>query len=171
MRVYAAEIGDRDGSKRVRELLAYGYHEMFGEKMPDIAKTDKGKPYFPQKPGIFFSLSHTDTHVLCVLGKEPVGGDIQTVRPVKERIIQRVCTKNELECFSFYQLWTLKESWIKLNGYLDRELLTVEFSGSPVRIVPPLPATSAKLYTIGECIAAVCTKDGMPPSEIIQVEL
>lgn len=170
MKIYAATLRNRDGSKRVRELLSYGYQEMFGEKMPKIAKTDKGKPYFPNRPEIHFSLSHTDTHVLCALGREPVGADIQTVRRVSERVIRRVCTENELKSFDFFQLWTLKESWIKLNGSLDRELLTVEFSGNSKAITPPPPATLAKLYTIGDCVAAVCVENGMLPFEIVQVE-
>ena len=170
MRIYVSKLHNKNGSQAVRKLLAYGYNEMYGQKMPEIAKTEKGKPYFPERPDVHFSLSHTDTHVMCAIGESPVGCDIQTIRQVSDKIKYRTCTEKELEVFEFFQLWTLKESWIKLNGTLDREIIDVEFIGTPDNITPPKPAVCAKLYACDGCIAAVCTSEYSLPCNIIEVE-
>ena len=170
MRIYVSGLGDKNGSQRARELLNYGFREMYGEPMPEMSKTEAGKPYFPNRTDVHFSLSHTDTHVMCVIGESPVGCDIQTVRQVSDRLKHRTCTEKELEAFDFFQLWTLKESWIKLNGDLDREIYNIEFAGNPENIIPPAPAKTARLYEINGCIAAVCTDGEEIPTELIMVE-
>ncbi len=171
MRIYVSEMHDKNGSQAVRELLAYGFREMYGEELPEIAKTDKGKPYFPTVPNVHFSLSHTDTHVMCAISDRPVGCDIQLVRQVSERLKHRTCTEKELEVFDFFQLWTLKESWIKLNGGLDRDLIDIEFAGTPDNTIPPKPAVSARLYEFEGYIAAVCSDGNKVPCDIMKVEI
>ncbi|MBE6949511.1 MAG: 4'-phosphopantetheinyl transferase superfamily protein [Ruminococcaceae bacterium] len=170
MRIYVSSLHGKNGSQRVRELLSYGYREMYGESMPEMYKTEKGKPYFPSRPDVCFSLSHTDTHVMCVIADSPVGCDIQNFRQVSERIVQRTCTEKELEVFGFFQLWTLKESWIKLNGSLDREIKTIEFAGTLESVIPPKPAVRARLFQLDGCIAAVCTSGNSLPCSVIEVE-
>lgn len=171
MRIYVSRIWDKNGSQEVRRLLAYGFKEIHGQEMPEISKTDKGKPYFSSRPDVYFSLSHTDTHVMCVIGENAVGCDIQTVRQVSDRLKYRTCTERELEAFDFFQLWTLKESWIKLNGSLDREIKDIEFSGTTDDIIPPKPAEIARLYEVDGCIAAVCSSGDEIPSELIKVKI
>lgn len=170
MKIYVSELCDKNGSQKVRELLEYGYREIYGEAVPEIAKTENGKPYFPTCPDVHFSLSHTDNHVMCAISDSSVGCDIQTVRQVSDKVKKRTCTEKELAIFGFFQLWTLKESWIKLNGNLDREIKNIEFAGTPDNIIPPAPAVRAELYEIGDCIAAVCTDGDELPCDIIKVE-
>lgn len=170
MKIYVSELCDKNGSRKVRELLEYGYREMYSEELPEIAKTEKGKPYFPARPDVHFSLSHTDTYVMCAISDSPVGCDIQAVRQVSDKLKKRTCTEKELAVFDFFQLWTLKESWIKLNGCLDREIKDIEFAGTPDDIIPPVPAVRAGIYEIGDCIAAVCTDGDELPCDIIKVE-
>lgn len=171
MRIYASKLGNENGSEKVRKLLAYGFRDVFGEKLPEIAKTKEGKPYFPSCTDVHFSLSHTDTYVMCALSDKPVGCDIQAVRPVKNNVIERVCTDRELALFDFIQLWTLKESWIKLNGALDRELKSIEFSGTIDNIISPTPVKTARLYEVGDCVAAVCSAGDKTPLKINIIEM
>jgi 4'-phosphopantetheinyl transferase len=57
--------------------------DVYGAALPAVKKHRTGKPYFPDRPDIFFSLSHTSTHVLCAVASTPVGVDIEAIRPVR----------------------------------------------------------------------------------------
>ena len=48
-----------DGSDMVRRLLAYLYFRRCQRRLPQIAKTEAGKPYLCTDPSCFISLSHT----------------------------------------------------------------------------------------------------------------
>ena len=47
--------------------------------LPRVARTEKGKPYFPDFPNLHFSLSHTNGASLCALSDSLVGVDIEPV--------------------------------------------------------------------------------------------
>ena len=50
-------------------LLARALEREFGlDGLPAAALTDSGAPYFPSRPDIRFSLSHTRPAVLCAVG-------------------------------------------------------------------------------------------------------
>ncbi len=94
------------------------------EPLPGIERTEKGKPYFPDRPDLHFSLSRSGSLSLCVLGPAPVGGDIELVRPRSERLPRYVLSDREYTWFAargsqwedFYTLWTLKEARVKRTG-------------------------------------------------------
>ena len=153
MNIYVAKRKERNGSRLVRELLRYGFREMYGEDMPEIAKTEKGKPYFPSRPDVFFSLSHTDTHVMCAIGDEPVGCDIQTIRPVSQRVRRRVCGREDIDPEGFFTVWTAKESVIKYYGKNDWSFSPV---GSREELSEAFPDVDFCFFRIDDCVAAVC---------------
>ncbi len=57
---------------------------------PLIARTDLGKPYFPEWPGVHFSISHTAAAAMVGLSDRPVGVDIERIRPVSRRLLREV---------------------------------------------------------------------------------
>jgi hypothetical protein len=73
----------------------------------------------------------------------PVGADIETLRPIRRGAAERVCTEDELRAFDFLELWTLKESWIKLVGrpLPMRELV---FARDGDEIIPPISSTDGR---------------------------
>ncbi len=92
--------------------------------------TLSGKPYLEGNP-IFFSLSHSDTMVACIVSATPVGIDIEKMKPVSQAIRERICTPTELEylhsasteeecLYRFFYLWTRKEVLFKIDGHLPR---------------------------------------------------
>lgn len=99
-----------------------------GLKNPDILfkRNQYGKPCLKNTPDFQFNLSHSGQWVVCVVSNVPVGIDIEEIKPIDLKIAIRFFAKEELkDLFSlveperlpyFYDLWTLKESYIKALG-------------------------------------------------------
>jgi len=105
----------------------------------DIAREEAGRPFFPGTD-TDFSISHSRalTAVSLVRGKGPrTGCDVEFVRPRSRarEIAEKLFTAPEREYIEtggsfdltrFYQIWTLKECYIKLKG-----LSVFDMSGVP----------------------------------------
>ena len=161
-----AYISDSGDKRDARRLLALAVREIYGIPMPEIAKDANGKPFFPARPDIHFSLSHTRTHVMAILSDALCGCDVETVRPVREAVAARVCAPEELTCFDFFSCWVLKESFLKVTG-APRPLDTLRFTRRDGRIVTPDPAIAARLYEVAGCAAAVCGAGPLPETLIL----
>ncbi|MFH1762006.1 MAG: 4'-phosphopantetheinyl transferase superfamily protein [bacterium] len=92
-----------------------------------IIESDRyGKPHVKNNRDFQFNISHSGDWVAGVVDTRPVGIDIQEKRPCNFDIVKRFFSKSETEDFSklnepekrdyFYDLWTLKESYIKKTG-------------------------------------------------------
>ena len=106
-------------------LLSYALRRELGlASLPEIARTERGKPFFPDLPEVCFSWSYSGSYVLCALSRRPVGADIETVRPRRKTLPGYALTDAELAEFralggrwpAFYALWTRKEAWCKYTG-------------------------------------------------------
>ena len=157
---------DSTSKKDTRSLLALAFRELYGAPLPMVEKDVNGKPFFPDRPDIYFSLSHTKSHVMVVIGDIPCGCDIEAIRHVRAGLPERVCSREELSFFDFFQCWVLKESFIKLSGDTSLPIDRTCFSLSGGRIVTPDPSVSARLYDCPGCRAAVCSK-GAPPEQLL----
>ena len=118
-------------------LLAFGFRREFGCDMPEIKKTPVGKPYFPTMPDIHFSLSHSQTHVLCGLSDRPIGVDIESPRVLRRRVIEFFTLPEEALLFAPLELWVLKESYIKLIGGSLPLVKTIRFTRHGEQIIAP----------------------------------
>ncbi len=156
-----AFITDSGNRRDAWRLLEYAFRARFAAPLPEVRKTARGKPYFPDFPNVRFSLSHTPGRSMVCIANAPCGCDIQALRPVGESLIRRVCAEAELAEFDFFELWCLKESFIKLTGrfvpYLD-----MEFRRRDGVILPPRPGLAARLYPEPGYQAAVVV-EGAPP--------
>lgn len=154
----------RPGSAFASSLLLYAVGEVWGAgELPEIREDEQGKPYFPDRPGWHFSLSHTKTHVLCALSDSPVGADVEALRDFPEKTIARLTDGREREDFDFLELWVLRESLFKLRGGVS--LRSTRFRREGGEIVPPVPGVYCRLYRdVPGCVAALCsTRDELPP--------
>lgn len=140
--------------------LAWGW-----DKLPSVARSGRGKPYFPDRPDRWFSISHSGGLALCALsGDGPVGVDVERVRPRKAGLFDYALSPAERAAFDgtwedFYRLWTLKESWCKREDiplYPPRRL----------EMPPPCPYES---YSGEGWRAAVCCS-GPVPREIVWLD-
>ncbi|MCL2046381.1 MAG: 4'-phosphopantetheinyl transferase superfamily protein [Oscillospiraceae bacterium] len=164
-RLYATRLSGRNGSATAYELLEYIYALEYSGQMPDIKKTPAGKPYFPDRLDIHFSLSHSKSHVLCALSDMAIGVDIETARQVSDRALSFFSTAQERELFDPLDLWVLKESYIKLLGGTLPMVKTLHFSMAKGEIIPPDSRGISRLYRIDNCPAAASTyADHLPES-------
>lgn len=95
-------------------LLKRALREQFGwEKLPDMERTPSGKPYFPAWPEVHFNISHTDDAVFVGIADREIGVDVEKIRPVNERMLQRFgCTADS----EFFHVWVRREARAKRLG-------------------------------------------------------
>lgn len=94
------------------------------DSLPEIARTERGKPYFPAHPDLHFNISNAGPYTLCAVSRRPVGVDIEVIRPRKQSLVPYSLTERELGQYhalgsdwpAFYTLWTKKEAWAKFTG-------------------------------------------------------
>ena len=92
-------------------LLRQALRERLGwRELPPLAWTDRGKPWFPNYPTVCFSLSHTAGVVLVGLAQQPIGVDVERIRPVGPRLLERL-GEGELE--ALFSAWVRREARFK----------------------------------------------------------
>lgn len=111
-------------------VLRYGIEQCFNITMPEIqfGYEKSGKPFLINKESLHFNFSHTKKAVLCCISKNnEVGTDIERIRtcpPLKimegnfhPKEIEYVNSfKNDKQAEAFFEIWTRKESYTKMNG-------------------------------------------------------
>lgn len=85
-----------------------------------------GKPYLKDGIGFNYNISHSGEWVLCAIDDRPIGIDIEHIKTAHMDIAERFFSTLEYENLKqedrkhqqayFYDLWTLKESYIKADG-------------------------------------------------------
>ena len=117
-------LNGRSGHDAGRQLLAQLYRDHFGDELPDILLTPRGKPYF-STGNVHFSISHTKNHVFCVLADKAVGIDAEELsRCVNLKLAQKILSPGELTQFegaedkntALLTFWVLKEAAAKQTG-------------------------------------------------------
>ena len=187
MKIYCAPLDGGNGSKQAYSLLEKMFRAEYGGALPVINKTPNGKPFFPERPEIHFSLSHAGTHVLCALSDTPIGVDIESPREISPRAVSYFCSEEELRFFDPLDLWVFKESYIKLIGGVltmvksVRFSLVSEYAGVDCNVIKSaaVSVTAKKdgaaavgepaaswLYRVGDCRAAVSAFGDKPPCSI-----
>ncbi|MDD3346919.1 4'-phosphopantetheinyl transferase [Oscillibacter sp.] len=110
----------RQAEKRAEPLCAYLllrlalWEQYRWRKLPPILQTEMGKPWFPDYPSVQFNLSHTAGAVLVAVSGEPVGVDIEKIRPVHRRMGGD--WTDEAGETAFFQSWVRREARSKLSG-------------------------------------------------------
>jgi phosphopantetheinyl transferase len=119
-----AELNGLSGHEAGRKLLRELWQTHVGGKMPEIALTERGKPYFVDSPW-HFSISHTKRRVFCALSPVPIGIDAEEAdRDISLRLADKVLSpaeKNQFEAaadkrIALLKFWVLKEAAAKLSG-------------------------------------------------------
>ena len=139
---YRREI-DRKLSVASYLLLIYALHREFQLSAPTIAYTQKGKPYLQDYPDLHFNISHCPRGCVCAVSDQPIGVDIQDIRPFSQNVANYCCSAGELlllkqsaepaACFA--QMWSMKESYLKMTGEgIGRSLTTIDTTG-PYRAI------------------------------------
>lgn len=120
-----ANISDRINGCIAYLLLREGLRREYGiEEKPVFYFGEQEKPYLENIDGIYFSLSHCNTGVACILSESNTSADIMDIRKVYSKTIKRTCSIEERTALSqseypqreFIRLWTKKECYAKLDG-------------------------------------------------------
>lgn len=85
-----------------------------------------GKPFLQGHPYLHYNLSHSGEWVVCAVDNEAVGVDVESIHPVDYGIAERYFSPSEnMQLMRqpeadrlpfFFDIWTLKESYIKAIG-------------------------------------------------------
>lgn len=90
-------------------------------------KNQYGKPYLKDFPNFNFNISHSGDYALCAIDDKPIGIDVEEVKHIEyEEIAKNFFATKEFkhivnqdlkfQLYRFYEIWTLKESYIKCCG-------------------------------------------------------
>ena len=122
------------------------------ERAPDIARSERGKPYAPALAHIDFNLSHAREHVLIAIARhQPIGVDLERIdrRIEIEDLARRFFAAAEADALealppeirlaAFLRLWTCKEAVLKALGVgisfgLERVAFALDAAGTPVAL-------------------------------------
>jgi len=127
----------------------YGWH-----RLPEIAISAQGKPWFPQYPEVHFNISHTAGAVFVGISDEPIGVDIEHIRPVSRRSMERLAKAATEE--EFFRSWVRREARAKRSG---------TGVGTMVRAETPLQYGERyyEIKTFAGYVAGVATRSPTPP--------
>lgn len=86
-----------------------------------------GKPYLKENENLNFNISHSGKYVVCAFDDKPIGIDVEEIKYIEyKEIAEKFFTAEEFqyivnekstgELNRFYEIWTLKESYIKCCG-------------------------------------------------------
>lgn len=129
-----------------------------------------GKPVFASRRDMWFSLSHSGRYAMCAVSTEPVGADVQQMRPVKLTIARRLHPgeREWLESLEpaqqngeFFRLWARKEAWVKAVS--KDQMLSL----SQTDVTAELSGWRFEDYVLpGDHRAAVCLREGETASPL-----
>ena len=135
-------------------LLCLALWELYEWRgLPEIAENSMGKPYFPEHPEVHFNISHTSGAVLVGVSDQPIGVDIEKIRPVSQRAMRRLADVSTER--DFFQSWVRREARTKRSG---------NGIGTMMRSETPLQQGEFyyELDTFPGYVAGVATRDRSP---------
>ncbi len=130
-------------------LLRYILRKFVGLQNETISflYSDYGKPSLKNFPQLHFNLSHSGEWIVCATDTHPIGIDIEQIQPIDLSIAEHYFSEKEKQqLFSlppwaqlsfFFELWTLKESFIKQKG----KGLSIPLNSFTVSLTPEQPIT------------------------------
>ena len=151
------ELGQETGHEAGRRLLADMYRQYVGEPLPEIAVTERGKPYFVDSSW-HFSISHSKRHAFCALSRNNIGIDAEEEdRQVRLHLADKILSPMEKAQFdgatnprlTLLEFWVLKEAQAKMTG--------IGLKGYPMHTEFTLP--DPRVRRIQGCLVAVIEEE------------
>lgn len=121
--IIVKDIQRKDTYKIIKKIAK----ENLNMKNYNICKNIYGKPYFTDEE-IFFSISYCDDLMACIFYDSEIGIDIERIRDYNETLEDKVFNKfeerKEEKRKTFWEYWTIKESFLKYIGTGIKDELT-----------------------------------------------
>ncbi len=172
------------------ELLArYSIGLYIGNPQQEIRLSfgEKGKPHIENFENVHFNISHSGQYIVCAVGPDELGIDVERVRQVNLRIAERFFSPSEIRDLMslaesermayFITLWTIKESFLKAIGRgLTQHLnsFTIVKNGESYLLTGNEEAAGFGIETHSlsdEYLMAVCAPLPLSSSEIFHTTL
>ena len=124
MKLAFCALDGETGHDAAYRLLENLYREETGQDLPQILRTDLGKPYFVGSP-YHFSIAHTPRHAFCVLSRRNVAIDAEEgSRKISPALAEKILSPEEKLRYdqasdkhrALLTFWVLKEAEAKLSG-------------------------------------------------------
>ncbi len=124
MKLAFCALDGETGHDAAYRLLENLYREETGQDLPQILRTDRGKPYFVGSP-YHFSIAHTPRHAFCVLSRRNVAIDAEEgSRKISLALVEKILSPEEKLRYdqasdkhrALLTFWVLKEAEAKLSG-------------------------------------------------------
>lgn len=147
-----------------------------------FALNEYGKPFLIHDSNIQFNISHSGRWVTCSIDNFQVGIDVEQVKPIDISIAERFFSKEEVKslmnrCIAeresfFFDLWTLKESYVKAVGKglsIPLDSFSIQIAGDNITLNSAMESEDYyfKRYPIDKGYKmAVCSRKNEFPDEI-----
>lgn len=109
-------------------LVKKAIYELYSVPIEEIIieRTQKGKPYVKDK-NIHISISHSADFVAVAVATEPIGIDIEVIKPLDLKVADKACNQKDKQLLlsakteeeallTFLKIWTAKEAYFKMKG-------------------------------------------------------
>lgn len=146
-----------------------------------------GKPFLTNNVNAHFNVAHSGNWVTAAFDQTNIGIDVQTIKPIDMALAERFFTKQEYQDLMaldkpdrrnrFFDLWVLKESYIKAVGQgLSLGLDSISFNIAGNRIsyetVDRRHDFFFRQYDIDpDCKLAVCAKHDSFPDDVTHIRV
>ena len=123
-----------------------------------------GKPYIENKK-IFFSISHSYDYVIAAISDKEIGIDIEKIRKTNINTINEFASSKEKEYIlssrdniekRLFQIYTLKEAYIKMKGTNLNNAFEVEFNISNNKITSNNSINTSMINIIDDYVISYC---------------
>ncbi len=140
--LYVFDIGDGIKTEDCLRIAATRFcetHHLFdGMQIPatcfSVAKTERGKPYFPNFRELHVSITHSGAYCICAIAGQNIGIDLQEHSRLQretpdaavlrfQKLAKRFFSAKEAVFVSeedtehrFFDIWTARESYVKYTG-------------------------------------------------------
>lgn len=154
---------------------------VLGSRVDGVRYGKYGKPFLPGGP--YFSLSHSGRYALLAEAPAPVGVDVEEVRQEEDcaALAEHALHPEERDFLAskpvpqtFFDIWTLKESYLKMKGIglnEDPATFALELKNPTVRL-PGRPDVHFCLYHhLSGYSVAICLYRCIPPQVMTPMRL
>lgn len=141
-----------------------------------------GKPYLKNYESIYFNLSHSEKYVACAVSDSPVGVDIEYIHDIDLNLAKHYFYGNEYDYVldnsntkkAFFELWVLKESYMKMTG-LGFRLALDEFCieiGDEIKLIHGENTGKFGLWNVcgGDYMIGMCSQGRIREPELISLQ-
>lgn len=172
------------GDILVRWLICEKY-QLLNEEL-EFSTNRYGKPFITNKNiDIYFNISHSGSWVVAATSSFQIGIDIEKVMEIDITLAKEFFTSEENSVLMkrlpeeqlhfFYELWTLKESYVKAIGKglsIPLDSFSIKIDNGNITIIPEFTYNFKKYHLEDNYKLAICSLENAFPDfmEVISVE-